>query len=177
MSGLVLKTKSLRQDCIFKLDTREFGKEARYDCEKFVPDETYYYQRYYRNAYTHCTDGYGSTTSSISDPCPLCGKDTYSTTGICWTCNHNTTIEALCEKCGLYKPTIGMVSKEDGTVCKDCQESVHLLPENCNVYDFCDGCAESFPKSMITEFGLYSLCVDCKGDDDICMVVNGGYSA
>jgi len=176
MSGLVLESKSLKQDFIFKLDTREFGKEVKYDCEKFTPDDSYTYNRYYKSDYTHCTDGYYRTTApSTANACPICGKDTYSTTGICWPCNHNTTIEALCEKCGLYQPTVEMIYEQDGTVCKECQGSIALLPEKCNVYDFCDGCSESMPLEMMTEYGLYTLCETCDGDDDIRMVVNGGY--
>jgi|TARA_R100001530_G_scaffold19371_2_gene16351 predicted glutamine amidotransferase len=176
-AGLVLETKNLRQNFIFKLDTREFGDKVRYDCEKFVPDESYDYYKNYNRYYPSCTDGYAPQSAGYSDPCPLCDKTTYSTTGICWTCNHNSTIEALCEKCGLFKTTIEMVYKDDDVICKDCQNSVPLLTGSCEAYDFCDGCGESMPVSMMTEYGLYTLCDSCDGDNDIRMVVNGGYDA
>jgi predicted amidophosphoribosyltransferase len=70
-----------------------------------------------------------------------------------------------------------MVYKDDDVICKDCQNSVPLLTGSCEAYDFCDGCGESMPVSMMTEYGLYTLCDSCDGDNDIRMVVNGGYDA
>jgi len=178
MSGLVLETKSLKDEYIFKLDTREFGKEVKYDCEKFTPDESYSYNRYYKSTYTYCTDGYRRPTEpSISRTCPLCGKNTFSSTGICWPCNHDTQVEALCEKCGLYKTVIEMVCEDNEILCKECQDTVPLLTEGYNTYGYCDGCSDSLPEDWLIDYGLYALCEKCNEDDDVRMAAGGGYCA
>ena len=180
-SGLVLDIRSLKDEFIFRIDTREFGKEVRYDCEKFIPDDSYSYNKYYKNSYGHLSS-YGDSYTSIAPRCtvdavicPLCGVDTYSSTGICYKCNHDTTIEGLCEKCGLYQSTIDMKCTDGMVICRECQDSIHYLPSKFEAYEVCDGCGVSTEKSIMKDYGRYNLCSDCDGDADIKMVVNGGY--
>lgn len=176
-SGLMLKTQSLQNEYIFKIDTRDFSKKPAYTSEKFTPKISY--DNYYYYGYNPRQYNYGTYTS-MPTKCGICDKDTYNYECICTNCQYISDTQYQCEFCQSYFDPDKLLYVNENMTCYGCSNEDSpscdsKWPSRYSKLINCDGCTESVLEEEITIYGQYNICEVCDRDDEIRTFLGGNY--